>query len=144
MVRSRIISPFRSMARHANRSSARLAGAVGRGLPPAPREERGAAPGGGGTGGTQQAPRIFILLPSSGPAFTPIGIVGANFDRGTTPYINGTPSIMLFTWSVQNIPLIGSLSVGFTIVPPDAPRGTGDVVIEYRGRRSNAFPFTVQ
>jgi hypothetical protein len=87
-------------------------------------------------------PRIFILLPSSGPAFMPLGIGGTNFDRGTIPYVNSVPSISLFNFSTRNLPLIGSISVGFTIVPPAARSGTGDVMIEYNGQRSNPFPFT--
>ena len=95
----------------------------------------------GGTG--TAAPRIFLLLPSSGPAFMPLGISGTDFDVGAIPYVNGVPSISLFNWSVVNVPLIGSIGVGFTIVPPAAPSGSGDVVVEYQNQRSNPFPFTV-
>jgi hypothetical protein len=87
-------------------------------------------------------PRIFILLPSSGPSFMPLGIGGTNFDRGTVPYVNSIPSISLFNFSTRNLPLIGSISVGFTIVPPAAPSGPGDVMVEYNGQQSNRFPFT--
>jgi len=97
------------------------------------------------TGGVQfnGPPRIFILLPSSGPGFMPVGIGGTNFDRGTVPYINSVPSLAIFNFSVRNIPLLGSISVGFTIVPPAAPAGSGDVMVEYNGQQSNRFPFTV-
>lgn len=97
------------------------------------------------TGGVQfnGPPRIFILLPSSGPGFMPVGIGGTNFDRGTVPYINSVPSLAIFNFSVRNIPLLGSISVGFTIVPPAAPSGSGDVMVEYNGQQSNRFPFTV-
>jgi hypothetical protein len=88
-------------------------------------------------------PRIFILLPSSGGAFMPVGIGGTNFDRGTVPFFSEVPSLALFEISERNIPLLGSISVGFTIVPPAAPAGPGDVVIEYNGQRSNLFPFAV-
>ncbi len=87
-------------------------------------------------------PRIFILLPTSGPAFHPPGMGGASFPSGSIPYVNSVPSISLFNWSLQNIPLIGSISVGFTIVPPAAPSVSGDVVVEYQSQRSNPFPFT--
>jgi hypothetical protein len=72
----------------------------------------------------------------------PLAVAASNFASPTVPYINGTPSISLFNWSTQNIPLIGSISIGFTIVPPAAPSGPGDVRVEYFGQRSNAFPFT--
>jgi hypothetical protein len=88
-------------------------------------------------------PRLLHAGPSSGPAFIPIAIGGSNFAEGTVPHVSGTPSISIFNWQIQNIPLIGSISVGFTIVPPAAPSGAGDVTVEYLGQRSNAFPFTV-
>lgn len=88
-------------------------------------------------------PRIFILLPMSGPGFMPLGIGGTNFDRGTVPYVNSVPSVAIFNFSIRNIPLLGSISVGFTIVPPAAPQGPGDVMVEYNGQQSNRFPFTV-
>ncbi len=97
-------------------------------------------PGGGGTSGP---PRIFITLPMSGPAFMPLGVGGTNFNTGMVPYVNGIPSIAIFTFSIQNIPLLGSVAVGMTIVPPAAPMGPGDVVLDYLGQRSNPFPFTV-
>jgi hypothetical protein len=99
---------------------------------------------GTGTGGTQfnGPPRIFILLPSSGPGFMPVGIGGTNFDRGTVPYINSVPSVAIFNFSTRNIPLLGSISVGFTIVPPASKPGPGDVMVEYNGQQSNRFPFT--
>ncbi len=102
-------------------------------------------PGGGGGGsGFSGPPRIFIVLPSSGPAFMPVGIGGSNFDVGTIPYFNSVPSISLFNWSTQNLPLIGSVSIGFTIVPLAAPPGNGFVQVQYFGQLSNPFPFTVQ
>lgn len=64
--------------------------------------------------------------------------------RGTVPYINSVPSLAMFNFSVRNIPLLGSISVGFTIVPPAAPSGSGDIMIEYNGQQSNRFPFTVR
>lgn len=110
----------------------------------------GAAPSGASAGSEvsdvidqpPSAPRLFQVLPTAGPAFMPIAIGGTNFGVGTIPYVNGTPSVRLFNWNCQNIPLIGSISVGFTIVPPAAPSGAGDVVVEYFGQRSNPFPFT--
>jgi hypothetical protein len=104
-------------------------------------------PGGGtgtGTGGTQfnGPPRIFILLPTSGPSFMPLGIGGTNFDTGTIPYVNNMPSLSLFNFSTRQLPLIGSISVGFTIVPPQAPSGAGFVQLNYFGALSNTFPFT--
>ncbi|GIW70697.1 MAG: hypothetical protein KatS3mg102_0239 [Planctomycetota bacterium] len=102
--------------------------------------------GGGGTG-TGTPPRIWILLPSRAPAFVPVGIGGAHFSNPSTPWFipvgsgNGVASVTLFNWSVQNIPLIGSVSVGFTIVPPALPVGFATVEVEYLGMRSNAFPF---
>jgi hypothetical protein len=97
-----------------------------------------------GAGGCQFSgpPRIFILLPSSGPSFMPLVVGGSNFDVGTIPYVNSTPSVSIFNFSTRNIPLLGSISVGFTIVPPAAPSGPGDVHVEYFGQRSNPFPFT--
>ncbi len=106
----------------------------------------GGGTGGGGTGGGGQfsgAPRIFVVLPTAAPAFIPIAIGGSNFAAPTVPYVNGMPSIALFNWSTQNLPLIGSISVGVTIVPPAAIRGAGDVKVEYFGQMSNPFPFTV-
>ena len=101
---------------------------------------------GAGTGGTRFSgpPRILVLLPSSGPSFTPLAAVGTGFDpsRGTIPHINGIPSLSLFDISVRPLPLVGSVSVGMTIVPPQAPAGAGDVTIEHMGQRSNPFPFT--
>lgn len=87
-------------------------------------------------------PRIFILLPTSGPSFMPLGIGGMNFDQGAIPYFNNVPSIALYNFNTQNLPLIGSISVGVTIVPPAAPRAAGDVRVEYFGQMSNPFPFT--
>jgi hypothetical protein len=99
---------------------------------------------GAGPGGTvfSGPPRIFILLPSSGPSFMPVLIAGSNFGPGAIPHVNGVPSIALFSWSQQIIPLIGSIGVGFTTVPPAAPAGPGEIQVEYCGQRSNPFPFT--
>lgn len=68
-------------------------------------------------------PRIFIDLPA-------------------IPTLEATPSVALFNWGTQNLPLIGSISVGVTLVPPAAPAGPGDVSVEYFGQLSNPFPFT--
>lgn len=88
-------------------------------------------------------PRIFILLPSSGgPSFMPVGVVGANFDNGAVPFFTGHPSISLYNLNTQNLPLIGPVSVGVTLVPPAAPSGAGDITVEYLGQRSNPFPFS--
>lgn len=89
-----------------------------------------------------EPPRIIMVFPQGGPGFMPLGIGGSNFASPTIPYVNGTPSIALFSWSIQNLPLIGSISVGFTIVPPAAPKGAGDVKVEYLSQRSNPFPFS--
>lgn len=89
-----------------------------------------------------RAPRIFLLLPGTAPAGAPIAIVGTAFDRNAIPYINSVPSVPLFNFSQRNIPLLGSISVGFTIVPPKSPSGAGDVMVEYNGQQSNRFPFT--
>ncbi|MBI4173468.1 MAG: hypothetical protein HY519_01995 [Candidatus Aenigmarchaeota archaeon] len=88
-------------------------------------------------------PRIFILLPTSGPAYMPIGIGGTNFGAGAVPYVNGATSSALFNFNTQNLPLIGSLSVGVTLVPPAAPGNGSGVQVEYFSQRSNRFPFTV-
>lgn len=95
-------------------------------------------------GGTSSGgpPRIFIILPTSAPAFMPVAIGGTNFAQGTIPYINAVPSIALFNISFRNIPLIGSIAVGFTIVPPEASPESFTVQIEYLGQLSNPFPFT--
>ncbi len=104
--------------------------------------ECNATSGVGGGGTDSGPPRIFIILPTSAPAFTPIAIGGTNFNEGAIPYINGVPSIALFNFSLRNIPLIGCISVGFTIVPPEAPPGTLTAEIQYFGQLSNPFPFT--
>jgi hypothetical protein len=88
-------------------------------------------------------PRIFVVLPTSMSGFLPVVIAGSNFDSGAVPFFNGVPSITLFNWSTQNIPLIGSIGIGVTIVPPSAPLGAGNVQVEYFGQKSNPFPFTI-
>jgi hypothetical protein len=90
------------------------------------------------------APRILIVLPNAGPAFLPIVIGGTNFSAGAVPYFNSTPSLPLFNFSTQNIPLIGSVSSGFTLVPPAISATSSDLTIEYCGQRSNSFPFEVR
>jgi hypothetical protein len=90
------------------------------------------------------APSILIALPNAGPAFLPIAISGVNFGSGAVPYFNSTPSLSLFNFSTQNIPLIGSVSVGFTLVPPAISATSSDLTIEYCGQRSNPFPFEVR
>jgi RHS repeat-associated protein len=49
----------------------------------------------------------------------------------------GAPSISLFNASLRNIPLIGSVSVGFTIMQIAIHPDYGDIVVECRGQRSN-------
>jgi len=102
----------------------------------------GTGTGTGNNGGNQFSgpPRIFIVLPSSGGMFMPVGIGGTNFDSGTIPFINGMPSIALFNWSLTSIPLIGSVSIGFTIVPPGAPSGAGYVQVTYYGQVATSSP----
>lgn len=90
------------------------------------------------------APNILVALPSSGPAFLPIAIGGTNFGAGAVPYFNSTPSLSIFNFSTQNIPLIGSVSVGFTLVPPAISATSSDLTIEYCGQQSNSFPFEVK
>jgi hypothetical protein len=82
--------------------------------------------GSGDTGGTGASgpPRIFIVLPSSGPSFMPVGIGGTNFGPNSIPYINSAPSISIFNASIQNIPLLGSISVGVRDAPLAPPRPT--------------------
>jgi hypothetical protein len=90
------------------------------------------------------APQIYLVLPSSGAAFMPVGIGGKGFDSGTLPYVNGSPSVALFNFTTGQIPLIGPISIGFTIVPPGAPKGPGTVQVQYNGLMSAGYPFTVQ
>ncbi len=87
--------------------------------------------------------RMFLMLPSSGPSFMPLGIGGTGFDNGSVPYFGTTPSVSLFNFALQNIPLIGSIAVGFTIVPPAAPSGTGEVTVETGSQTSNGVAFNV-
>ncbi|MGI0004562.1 MAG: hypothetical protein ACREAX_04610 [Candidatus Nitrosotenuis sp.] len=87
-------------------------------------------------------PRIFVVLPTSSPAFTPVVVAGTGFDNGAIPFFGSIPSVPIFNTSIQNIPLIGSISTGVTIVPPAAPAGAGNVRVEYFGQMSNPFPFT--
>jgi hypothetical protein len=89
-------------------------------------------------------PRIFLVLPSSGLPGMPIGIGGTNFDVGTIPYVNDVPSVSLSNFRYSNLPLIGPIAVGFTIIPPAAPFGNGVLTVEYLCKGSNPFPFTVQ
>jgi len=93
---------------------------------------------------TDSAPRVLIALPNAGPAFLPIAIGGANFGDGAIPYFNSTPSLSIFNFSTQNIPLIGSVSVGFTLVPPAISATSSDLTIEYCGQQSNSFPFEIK
>lgn len=96
-----------------------------------------------GNGGTFNGPpRLWIVLPATAPAFIPVGLGGQNFDAGTVPYfastITGPP---LFNWGLRNIPLIGSVSIGFTLVPSNLPVGTTTVEVDYLGVRSNQMSF---
>ncbi|HEV2193383.1 MAG TPA: hypothetical protein VGR54_07195 [Nitrosopumilaceae archaeon] len=88
-------------------------------------------------------PRIFVVLPTSGPLFFPLGIGGTNFDQSAIPYFGTIPGGQLFNFGLNNLPLIGSIEVGFTIVPPGAPSGAGDIHLIYFGQKSNTFSFTV-
>jgi hypothetical protein len=100
--------------------------------------------GTGGTGTTPAtAPRILFVIPSSGPAFMPIAITGFSFSQGMIPFVNNVPSVAIFSWSTQNLPLIGSVGVAATFVPPAAPSGPGSVVLSASGMLSNPAPFTV-
>jgi Ca2+-binding RTX toxin-like protein len=49
-----------------------------------------------------------------------------------------TPSISLFNWSIQNIPLIGSVGAGFDIVPDDLNGGNGNDIIVSTGGNDSA------
>ncbi|MFC1706139.1 kelch repeat-containing protein [Planctomycetota bacterium] len=100
-------------------------------------------PGGTTTNPFGAPPHILIAFPSSGPAFMPVLIGGSNFADPSIPTINGVPSISLFNFAVRNIPLLGSISVGSTIVPMAAPMGPGHLQIEHLGLKSNLYPFTV-
>jgi hypothetical protein len=93
--------------------------------------------------GTTGAPRILVVVPSSAAPGTPIAVGGLRFDDGAVPFVNSSPSLSVYGHQMQNIPLIGSISVGFTVVPPAAPAGPGDVRVEYCGQMSNRYPFTV-
>jgi hypothetical protein len=106
----------------------------------------GSGSGNGNFGGAQ--PRLWIILPSSAGSFIPVGFGGANFDNPTTPYFtpsgssNPVASVSLFNWGIRNIPLIGSISIGFTITPPALQSGPATVEVDYFGMRSNAMSFT--
>lgn len=93
------------------------------------------------------APKIFLALQGvkrrSGAVVAIANDGRTEVGRNTVPYINSVPSVPLYNFGARNIPLLGSISVGFTIVPPAAPPGPGDVMIEYNGQQSNRFPFTV-
>jgi hypothetical protein len=88
-------------------------------------------------------PHILFAIPSSGGSFMPIVITGSRFENPTIPYINGVPSMSLFNFGINNIPLIGSFTIGSTIVPGAAPRVTSSHRFDYYGQRSNLYPFTV-
>jgi hypothetical protein len=88
-------------------------------------------------------PRIFVVLPTSGPAFMPVGIGGTNFDQGGIPYFGTIPGGQLFNIGLKNLPLVGSISAGIAYYPGGLPSGNAAVTIQEFGQTSNSFPFTV-
>jgi len=88
-------------------------------------------------------PVILTVAPAAAPRLFPVLIVSSGADPGSTVLVNGAEALGLSNFGQRNIPLIGSFSVGMTIVPVAAPRGKGAIVVEYQGQKSNRFPFTV-
>jgi hypothetical protein len=104
-------------------------------------------PGSGGGGGAG-APRIFLVLPSSGPSLMPIGIGGSNFGTGAIPWFRGAagslvPGAPILSVSLQNFPLLGSISSTVIFVPAGTALGSSAVQIEYLGNMSNPFPLSI-
>ena len=94
-------------------------------------------------------PRIFIVLPTSGSPLTPVLIGGSGFAAGAVPFFGTppgslTPGVTLLTVSLQNFPLLGTVSATVTFVPPGTPLESSAVQLEYLGQRSNPFPFEVR
>jgi hypothetical protein len=103
--------------------------------------------GGTGTGtGTSpygSPPRIFLVVPTSVSAFWPMSFFGTNFDDQAIPFINNVPSLTIVGFSLQNLPLVGTVGVLATICPPGAPTGSGFAQLSEFGQLSNLFPITV-
>lgn len=105
--------------------------------------------GGAGTSPFTGPPNILVVLPNPTFAIPIIGSVvlvgGSNFDQSAVPYFGTTPSVQLYNFGVQNIPFVGSVAAGFTVVPPSISAGTTtNVSVQEYGLMSNFVPLQVQ
>jgi hypothetical protein len=93
-------------------------------------------------------PNILVILPNPTVSIpilgSPVLVGGSNFDQAAIPYFGTIPSVQLTNFGLKNIPLIGSISAGFTVVPPSISSGTTtNVTLQEYGLVSNIFPLQV-
>lgn len=87
------------------------------------------------------APTIYFILPSSGKPFYPVSITGKDF--GTSPVVtfNGVPAISIVSFSIKNIPLLGTVQELVVLVPPGA--STGPLIVHNGTLQSAPKTYTV-
>ena len=89
-------------------------------------------------------PELWLSLPSSGEALTPVLLFGMNFaDAGFNPYFGFTPSIPIFHFGVE-LPFIGKPSFMLTTAPPSIFSGEVNLYLKRGlfGRESNRLTWT--
>ena len=89
-------------------------------------------------------PELWLSLPSSGEALTPVLPFGMNFaDAGFNPYFGFTPSIPIFQFGVE-LPFIGKPSFMLTTAPPSIFSGEVNLYLKRGlfGRESNRLTWT--
>lgn len=96
----------------------------------------------GSGGSTGPKPEILFVIPRSAAAFVPVSITGRRFGSNPRAVFNGTPSISVLSFSIKNLPLIGTVGELVTLVPPGAT--SGDLVVESGGQQSDPVSFTVR
>jgi hypothetical protein len=90
------------------------------------------------------APRLLTVSPASAPRGLPVLLTGTGIGPGAEVFFNGHSNRTVTIIRSNNLPLLDNVTVGLGTVPVSAPRGKGDVMIEYNGQQSNRFPFTVR
>ena len=74
-------------------------------------------------------PNLLTMFPGRAIRGQNVAFVGVGIGPGYVPYFGEVPGRTLGSFSSRNVPLLGNVSVGFTVVPPTSPIGTVPVYV---------------
>jgi hypothetical protein len=74
-------------------------------------------------------PNLLTMFPGRAFRGQNVAFVGVGIGAGYVPYFGEVPGRTLGSFSSRNVPLLGNVSVGFTVVPPTSPIGNVPVYV---------------